>query len=257
MRAFSHKEFWATDHHAIFNCQRLPPLPKEATADELGARQNFLGCLNASITIEAILRQAGSNSPMAPPLSAALKATLQPLWTAFCLFSTKRIHLRERALKGCFRESQLVQKLVESNPLSETLFDQEVVDEVFQQAEHQAKSIASLLTFKPPFKRKRSTSRCEGTPRYPRMRAQQRGGHRGQHQSPYRSPYHGQGFQQQQQNQYQSLNGQGYQGQASYNPTRGYPSTPRRWNYRGRGLGGRSPGTPKSPSAQQGGKQGF
>ena len=200
---------------------------------------------------------------MAPSLAAALKATLQPLWTSFCLFASKRTSLRDKALKGCFKESGLVQKLVETNPLSETLFDKDVVDEVFSQAEHQAKSVAALLQFRPSVRRKRQAPRGRGTPRTPRMRGQSRGMMRGQHQyqqyqSPsyyYSSPYRG-GYQGGQSPGRQGNYGfQGFQ-QGYYNP-RGYPSTPRRWANRGRGRGGRSPGTPKNTPPQHQQAKGF
>ena len=52
-------------------------------------------------------------------------------------------------------ENQLIKKVVEANPLSEDLFDVDAVEEIFAQAERQAKSVASLLGFRIQFKRKR------------------------------------------------------------------------------------------------------
>ena len=186
------------------------------------------------MTIEALLRQQPSGSATAAPFSAALKATLQPLWTAFCLFAAKRIDLRERALKGCDMENQLIKKVVEANPLSEDLFDVDAVEEIFAQAERQAKSVASLLGFRTQFKRKRSSSRGQRTPKKQRGRGAHNQGHQG-----YRGQHHQQGTPQ-------------YGQQGYYTPSRGYPSTPRsRGGYRGKGRGGRSPGTPKTtPPAQ-------
>ena len=231
----SHPAFGVKDHHAVLNCQRLPAIPKEAAAEEYGARQNLLSCLNTTLMAEGVLRQQGPNAEVSPVLSAILKSSLQPLWSAFCLFANKRIGLREKATKGCFRENQLVQKLVETNIFSETLFDNGAVEEVFQQAERQAKSLSSLLNFRQQFKRKRSSSKGQRTPKSQRTSGYQKP----QSQTP-----------RQQGNQFQQRQSQ--QGQST--PGRQYPSTPRGRGYRGRGRGGRSPGTPQQ---QTPGKQNF
>ena len=233
--AFAHQQFTTKEHQAALNCRRLPPVPKHMLDDELGARLNFLSCLNATITTEAVLRQQGSEAAITPALSAILKSTLQPLWTAFCLFVEKKVALRKRALKGCWTENQLVQKLFECNMLSEQLFDKDTVEEVFAQAEHQAKSVASLLEFKPEQRKQKSSARGRGTPNRRgqnyrgRGTPSPRGGNRG--------------------NYYQGQQGQG---RGAYQSHRGYPSTPRGNAYRGKGRGGRSPGTPKATSTNRG-----
>ena len=233
VKAMAKPQFGLTEHHAALNLQRLPSLPKDAAAEELGARQNFLSCLNASLLAESVLRQQGAATDISPALSAILKATLQPLWSAFCLFVNKRISLREKAIRGCNRENQLVQRLVETNIFSEALFDPAAVEEVFMQAERQAKSVASLLAFRPFFKRKRSASRGQRTPR------SKRGGYGGGRASQQGTPAQ------------QSGQGQGQNQQGQSTPAKSYPNTPRRTGYRGRGRGGRSPGTPKKSPASQ------
>ena len=188
--AFGHKEYTAKELHSALNCRRFPSLTKQAIDDEFGARQNFLGCLNASITAEAVPRQQGPDADISPALSAILKSTLQPLWTAFGLFVEKKVTLRKSAIIGCYPENQMVQKLLESNMLSEPLFDKEAVEEVFTQAEHQAKSVAALLDFKQPYKRPRYSGRGRGTPnrrgqfyRGRQARNPQRGGRGNYHQN--------------------------------------------------------------------------
>ena len=60
--AFGHKEYTAKELHSALNCRRFPSLTKQAIDDEFGARQNFLGCLNASITAKAVPRQQGQDA---------------------------------------------------------------------------------------------------------------------------------------------------------------------------------------------------
>ena len=234
VKTFDHPKFAPKDHHAILNSRRFPSLPTKDIEEEYGARLNFLSCMNASMTAEAVLRQQGHESDISPALSGIVKATLQPLWTAFCLFVTKRIALRERALKGCYTENQLYQKLIEANIMSEGLFDKDAVDEIFSKAEHQAKSVISLLGFRQQYRGQKSGPRGRGTPN-------RRGGYRGRQQQ---TPRGGQGYQRG--NQYQRGNS-----------NRGYPGTPRRNAYKGRGRGGRSPATPRTTPPAQGQQQQF
>ena len=123
---------------------------------------------------------------------------------------------------------------METNPLSETLFDVGAVEDILTQAERQAKSVASLLQFRQETKRKRSSSRNQRTPKYVKNNQQQKGKQQGQ------TP----------QNQSQNQQSQG-------TPSRNYPTTPRRNNYRGKGRGGRSPGTPRNTPKSQTPKQQF
>ena len=156
-KTFSRKEFASNEHNSALGTEKLLPLPKAATSEEFGARQNLLCCLNSTFATEALASQQSSESAMATPLRALIKLSLQPLWAAFGAFCRRRMELRKKALRGCNYENRLVQRLVASDPLTEDLFDQEAVDKVLLQAENQAKPVLDMLGFK-PFSRKRSAS---------------------------------------------------------------------------------------------------
>ncbi|XP_064116557.1 myosin-1B-like [Macrobrachium nipponense] len=56
--------------------------------------------------------------------------------------------LRKLALRGCFMENTLVLKLLSSDPLSKDLFHKDALEEVVTQADHQAKSMLTMLGFR-------------------------------------------------------------------------------------------------------------
>ena len=152
---FSRKKFASNEGRKVLLSDRVPMLPEAALAEEHGTRQHLLSCWNAFLAAEALARQETSG-PGAYPM---VKLLLQPLWTAFTLFGQKKLALRKLALKGSFRDSTLSHKLLSSNPLTPDLFDQEVVDMVISQADHQAKSVPFVLGFRSqPQKRSASVS---------------------------------------------------------------------------------------------------
>ena len=255
IKAFSVKELPSGGHNLMLGTERLPSLPKEALAEEYGARQNLLSCLNVTLAVESLLVQLGKQASVAPALAGLLKLSLQPLWSSFGFFCRKKLELRRKALRGCNHEIRLVQRLLGSNPLTEDIFEQEVVDSVLVQAEHQAKPILDLLGYK-YVPRKRSGSRQRGrTPKRARGPQTTRGAG-GQHksqqqqslqqQNPQQQHQHQQGFSQRQfwwhrgQNYTPQRRGRGWYGSRGQSP---------------RGRGSRSPCTPgRSPSSQGRGK---
>ena len=224
VKAFSRDKFHATEHLALLNCQQLRPIPRQVIIEEHGARQSFLACLNATMAVEAIVRQQGPDDPAHAALLGALKSTFQPLWTSFGEFARKKLWLRRRALLGCVYDNNIVHRLISSDPLSEDVFGREAVDALFDQAARLAKSVSFLLGFQPVFKRKPQVQRGG-------LQKRMRGAYGGVLRQPG-TPRVVQPRAQTQQAQSGGVNAR-------------YPVTPRRkGNRQNRGRGGRSPGTP-------------
>ena len=193
--------------------------------------------------------QWGKDHPATPAVSALLKLSLQPLWSAFSIFCRKKLELRSKALQGCLPESVHVQNLLASSPLTPDLFDQDEVERVKLQAAQQAKPVFQILHFRQQSKRKASTSRGRGGKR---QRAANFGPSSSQQpqqvtaQAPARAPFYATygGGQARQANFGPQQQGPAFQSM-SYGQQRRYPTTPR-GRGRGRGSrGGRSPSTPK------------
>ena len=212
---------------------RLPSISKDLLSEEFGARQHLLSCINMAVAAEAMAKQFESDDVQSHGCFALAKLSLQPLWTAFCVFATKKLALRRAALKGCQKENTLVTKLFRSTPFTPSLFDPEVVELVVSQADHQAKPVLSLLGFRPQAaKRSASSSGSRRKRRRGDSQHRSRGGQSSGPQSGQRTPD---------------------RRRRSPSPSRGKsPGTPARGSQkspRGRGKGG--PRTPK-----RGGHQG-
>ena len=98
--------------------------------------------------------QRGSQDPHTPAVAALLKLALQPLWPTFEVFKKKRSELRRKALRGCNFENTQLYNLLHSSPLTPDLFAQEVVDDIWEQASHQEKTVTYFLDFHPYFQRR-------------------------------------------------------------------------------------------------------
>ena len=209
--------------------------------EELGARHNLLSCLNTTLGIEGLLLQQGKEAPNAPVVSGLLKLSLQPLWSAYGLFCKRKLELRRKALKFCNQEIRLVQRLIAAGPYSHDLFDQEAVDTVLTQAEHQAKPVLDLLGFR-FVPRKRGASRQRGkNPKRQRGGALVRGGQQlhQQQQQPQQAPAQGQ-------SPYYQW-GSGYGQEQQYTPQRRGQGGYRGRGKSPRGRGGKSPKSPRRP----------
>ena len=270
---FGRKSFSLEDANKLLGTSRLPSLPKDLVSEEFAARSALLNCLNVSISLEAIILQAGQDSEVAAATAAALKMSLQPLWLAFNTFAKKRVELRTKALEGCNKENPHVRRLI-SSPFSAELFGAQAIEDLQSQALHQAKAALVLLEFKAGQKRAgdyvpRFNKRARGqgyVPRYGRFNRQpyfrrsgSRSPSRGRGKSPLRYPgTPGKGFYWSPGCQYYFYPGQYGTPDRNYqSPGRGYYPEydyrgsgrfPRRSSPRGRGRG-QSPG-PSSNRSQ-------
>ena len=109
----------------------------------------------------------------------------QPLCLHFVRGSVKK------RLKSALKESTLASKLLCSNPLTPDLFDQEVVDLVISQADHQAKSVPLILGIHSQGQKRSASSSRSRTPKRQKgghHQQQQRKGQQQQQQNPPRTP---------------------------------------------------------------------
>ena len=150
---FARKRFEADDASRQLESERITSLPQDLCEEEFRVRRSFLTAFNVVVGIEGILLQLGPESTVNGPLSATLKLALQPLWSAFLAFSSKRLELWEKALSGFDKSSQQVRRLVSSFPFSKDLFGAEEVEALKSVSLTQAKPIPWLLTVAPPSKR--------------------------------------------------------------------------------------------------------
>ena len=159
---FGRKAFGPLDPRRQLGTEALLPVPAKLCEEEFSLRKEFLSHLNVTAGVEALLLQQGSQDSAIGPLSAALKLSLPPLWSAFVNFAAKRLELRQRALQGCDLDGQQARRLLSSSPLSSDLFGQAEVDVLKEVALHQATSVSSVLSFNPPAKRPSSYSHSRG-----------------------------------------------------------------------------------------------
>ena len=239
---FQRKEFPTNEPARIFNSESFPQFPKAAVQEEFGARQNLLACLNTTMIAESLARQSSPEDPSTASKYALLKSSLQPLWTAFVLFSKKKLDLRKKALKNCWPDNVLVLKLLMSNPFSEDLFSKEAMEDITMQAERQAKSLLSILGFK-GYKRAAPQQQVRPQKRQRGASSQRSAGQRTP--SRYRSDSVSRDRSGEQDSQ-QSRNKQ------NSSPGRRYPGTPKRSYHRSpKGRGGKSPVTPRRGQMQE------
>ena len=145
--------FEAEDARKQLEVDKLPLIPKDVLEEEFRARKQFLASLNVSTGFKALLLQLEAQSLQVASLSAALKLSLPPLWTAFMAFTQRRIELRQKALLGCDTISQQVRCLLQSFPFSQNVFGDEEVAALKEASLRQAKPISWLLSFSAPAKK--------------------------------------------------------------------------------------------------------
>ena len=144
---FSEGEFPKNQAAMELNALSLPPVPSFVTKEEHKARTMFLSTLNIVLPLEAILLRGDASPSCLQAIKASIKASLQPLWSNFSSFASKKLALRKRALKGCLVEGENYLRLLSSNPLSTSLFDPQEVKRIRDQAALQAKSTLQILGF--------------------------------------------------------------------------------------------------------------
>ena len=105
------------------SAKRLSKVPIHVPKEEHKARTVLLAQLNNAIGAEALSLRLGTDTPAGSSAKAVTKGILLSLWQAFHSYAIKKLAFRKRALRGCFAENVLYQRLVSSNPFSVGLFD--------------------------------------------------------------------------------------------------------------------------------------
>ena len=150
---FAEPEFSRSQATIELDAKRLSKVPPHIPKEEHKSRVMLLTQLNNAIGSEVLALRLGTDTPAGASARALVKGNLLSLWQAFHAFAVCKLTFRKRALKGCFSENVLYQRLVSGNPLSASLFDPETVADITNQAGQQARSVLQTLGYQASFKR--------------------------------------------------------------------------------------------------------